>query len=347
MVTKKYRENIHNERGVKQIAKEQDTNIGGILEVPLRKILLEVETLLDQLGKDYLPWIEQQKEWFGYYLSRIPPKDLERDYKEGLSSFIRQKYKTIREMNPSELHYFSDETYLRETIEAYTHDFIMLLRQSFCAHIQATTGLRIAKRTHKYDPGTIHSLTSQFPEFNTGLITHVMINNPNNPAMFLNQVKDTINTLAVEFPEFDKKIITHAAVDYPKNPAGFLNKVKEEVDRLYLQFSDFERWTVTYMVVNNPRNPKGALEKLQKTVTQLSLQFPEFEKWVIIRVATYYKSSIVYLKKLKKKYHLLQKKFPYIESKTIIKALVRSSLNDPETYLRTLKCYVDGAIENM
>jgi hypothetical protein len=336
-MSKQYRENIVQERAIKQIAKEKHIHLGGQPGVPLKEIWKRAETILQQMKDRHSLWLNKQKERLGSSVNNIPEENMEEMYTQGLFLFIKQKYRTIQATTPSQLFLFRERGYIEKMIEAYTHDFIMLLRQSFRADIYATTGFAIAREAYQHNPDILGTLLKRFPEFEKGMIVYALLNNPIHPEKSLEKMRKMFAELSPQFPEFEPRVIKHAVTHYPADPKKFLQQSRKKIAQLSLRFPEWDPFIVKRAVLYNPKAPVRFLQQVKKMAETLAMMFPDIPPGVIRRVVVNNASDAKQtLEKALERYPEIQKQFPQ-ETKTMILWALLQYPTYPEEFFKKRK----------
>jgi deoxyadenosine/deoxycytidine kinase len=264
---------IRESRFIKEFVKEEGIVSKGSAGGTLEGIWSTAGEVLISLEKQNKDFVSRERGKIHRYLKDISESDVEESFRNGLDAFLKQQYRLLKKVSPSEVEKLNDKEYLKDTIFSYTFDFIYTLRMAEQMGIYPSTALELARLTYMHNPDIILKLTKQFPEFEIWVITHAAVSNIA-PEKFLTRVQETIPNLQTKFPDFEIGIITYTAVNNPSNPEGFLQKIKDTIPKLQKQFPEFEPWVFTRAAISDPSDPEGFLKIVRQMIPDLQKKFP-------------------------------------------------------------------------
>jgi hypothetical protein len=175
-------------REIKEYANLIEAKSGGGIGKDLEEIIEETNDLANDLYEDNKEWVDNHLEKLQSILPGAQIEDIKESYINGLNRFIKRQYRTYKKESPKELDILKDKQYLRDSIFAYTFDFILLARQAQKTTESPIRALKIATNANMLSPESLRNLTSKYSELGNAAINMAVIGYPTNPEKFLDRI---------------------------------------------------------------------------------------------------------------------------------------------------------------
>jgi hypothetical protein len=240
----------------------------------------KIEDIIDQTNNIAGDMYDQNKEWVDGHLEKLQglfpdasTEDIKSAYFSGLDRFIKRQYKVYKKDEPSELSTLEDRQYLRDTIFAFTFDYILLARLTHRKTSSSKTALQIATNASMLSPEDYKNLVTNYSQLGEGAINAAATDRPLNPEKFLDGIIESIERLKYnkKYADLGDRALKEAVINRPTNPEKYLDNALSTITRLRTddRYDSLGDSTIKTAAINYPTNPEKFLNNVISSVGRL------------------------------------------------------------------------------
>jgi hypothetical protein len=262
-----------NAREIREYSDEVAARISGPPGQALDKISERTFNEADRLYEENSDWVNSKIEQICEQFPNFEQDKLKDSFLNGLRLHIKRIYRTYKKDSPGNLNDFDDRQYVRDSIAAYTAEYIMLLRQAQRTTESPNMALAIAEKSHLLTVSDYKKLINKYNDLGYGTINTAATSYPSNPEKFLDGVIETVARLKEneKYAGLGDGAINAAAISYPSDPEKFLDGVIETVARLKEneKYAGLGDGAINAAATGYPSNPEKFLDGVVETVARL------------------------------------------------------------------------------